>query len=134
MKHSKHAAVNKFANKKKLIIIFSIIIIIVSVSLFCFISFHNKNKIISDTNDTSNVVNDVPLNEVTEQVQESFEMVDVSDMPTEKGGFGVLGKIVIDKINVENYILDKTTNASLNLAVTWFWGPDNKNRTVNDIR
>ena len=134
MKHSKHAAVNKFANKKKLIIIFSIIIIIVSVSLFCFISLHNKNKIISDTNDTSNVINDVPLNEVTEQVQESFEMVDVSDMPTEKGGFGVLGKIVIDKINVENYILDKTTNASLNLAVTWFWGPDNKNRTVNDIR
>lgn len=133
MKHSKHAAVNNFANKKKLIIIFAIIIII-SVSVFCFISFHNKNKIISDTNDTSNVVNDVPLNEVTEQVQESFEMVDVSDMPTEKGGFGVLGKIVIDKINVENYILDKTTNASLNLAVTWFWGPDNKNRTVNDIR
>lgn len=136
MKHSKHAAVKKFNYKKKtiIIIISFIFIIIASVSLFYFISLHNKNNNISDAPVTDNIVNDIPSNEVTEQAQESFEMVDTSDMPTEKGGYGVLGKIVIDKINVENYILNKTTNASLNLAVTWFWGPDSNNRTVNDIR
>lgn len=133
MRHSKHVAVKKTSTKKKVIIIILILIIIVAISLFYIKSSQNSDNN-TEEQIAENIVNEVPTNEVTEPVQETFEMVDTSDMPTTKGGYGVLGKIVIDKIGVENYILNKTTDDSLKQAVTWFWGPDPKNRTVNDIR
>ncbi len=134
MKHSKHAAVKKINKKTKRIIIIISIIVILIVSLICFISLRNKNNSKKNEPVAENIVEEEPTNEVTEQVQESFEMVDTSDMPSTKGGYGVLGKIVAERIGLDNYILNKTTNASLNLAVTWFWGPDDNNRTVNDPR
>ena len=66
------------------------------------------------SNELSNeIVNDVDLKEI----------VDV-DMPDYIQGYGVLGQIVIDEIDMENYILDSTDDYSLNLAVTKFYGPD----------
>lgn len=133
MKRSKHAvSKSKSKSKKKRTIIVVATIIIAILIIYFIISLRNSNN---EESVTENIIEEeVPQNEVTEKDQESFEMVDVSDMPTKKGGYGVLGKIVIEKIDVENYILNETTDASLNLAVTWFWGPDPYNRTVNDIR
>lgn len=60
---------------------------------------------------------------------EQTETVDVSDMPNVMGEYNVIGKIVIDKIGMQSYILDRSTKESLNLAVTKFWGPN-----INDPR
>ena len=45
------------------------------------------------------------------------------DMPEEIGGYNVIGELVIEKINFKNYILNKTTDDSLNFSVTKFYGP-----------
>lgn len=45
------------------------------------------------------------------------------EMPEEIGGYSVIGELVIEKINFKNYILNKTTDDSLNFSVTKFYGP-----------
>ena len=45
------------------------------------------------------------------------------EMPEEIGGYNVIGELVIEKINFRNYILNKTTDDSLNFSVTKFYGP-----------
>ena len=37
------------------------------------------------------------------------------DMPEEIGGYNVIGELVIEKINFKNYILNKTTDDSLQI-------------------
>ena len=44
------------------------------------------------------------------------------DMPEKMGRYEILGEIEIPKINVKKYILDETTNESLSLSLTKFWG------------
>lgn len=51
------------------------------------------------------------------------EIVDVSDMPDKIHGYKVVGKIVIDKINISSYILGETSDDSLKYAATKYWGP-----------
>ena len=51
----------------------------------------------------------------------TLKVIEVN-MPEKKGNYNILGEIEIPKINVKMYILDKTTNDSLNLSVTRFWG------------
>lgn len=43
-------------------------------------------------------------------------------MPETIKGHTILGEIIIDKINLKTYILDKTTDETLNLGVTKFYG------------
>lgn len=45
------------------------------------------------------------------------------DMPEKIENFEVVGELVIEKINFKNYILNKTTEDSLNFSVTKFYGP-----------
>lgn len=45
-------------------------------------------------------------------------------MPEKIGQYEILGEIEIPKINVKKYILDQTTDESLKLALTKFWGPN----------
>ena len=52
------------------------------------------------------------------------EIVSVEDMPNKMGNYTVIGQIVIEKIGVSKYILDKTTNNALDLSVTKFKGPE----------
>lgn len=52
------------------------------------------------------------------------ETVDINDIPDKMEGYNVLGVIVIDKLGLEKSILEKTTDSSLGLAVTKFYGPD----------
>lgn len=48
----------------------------------------------------------------------------IMNMPDKIGDYDVLGTIVIDKLGVEKNILNKTTDDSLNLSVTKFYGPN----------
>ena len=134
MKHMKHAKLKSKKMTKKIIIMSILMIILVSLIFYSISSSKaGTEKDIADSQpiENENIIDEENQNEVADQPQEQFEMVDVSDFPSKIGGYTVLGKIVIDKIGVENYILNKTTDASLNLAVTWFWGPDENNRAIN---
>lgn len=132
MKHMKHAKAKSKNTTKKIIIMSILMIILVSLIFYSIAS--SKAGTEKDIADNQQIENENIIDESQNEVsvpQEQFEMVDVSDFPSKIGGYTVLGKIVIDKIGVENYILNKTTDASLNLAVTWFWGPDENNRAIN---
>lgn len=47
-----------------------------------------------------------------------------TDQIDEISGYKVIGKIIIAKIGLEDVILEKTTDQSLNLGLTKFWGPN----------
>lgn len=51
----------------------------------------------------------------------TLPIVDV-DMPEKIGNYNILGEIEIPKISLKMYILDTTTDESLNLSLTKFWG------------
>lgn len=112
-------------NKKK----FAIVLIILLLVLVLYVVFIKKNdEEVVETN--TNIVNDIQENDVSNEISNVLvndvdlkEYVD-TDMPDYIQGYGVLGQIVIDEIDMENYILDSTDDYSLNLAVTKFYGPD----------
>lgn len=51
----------------------------------------------------------------------TLPIVDV-DMPEKMGNYNIIGEIEISKISLKMYILDITTDESLNLSLTKFWG------------
>lgn len=112
-------------NKKK----FAIVLIILLLVFVLYVIFIKKNDDeVVETN--TNIVNDIQENDVSNEISNVLvndvdlkEYVD-TDMPDYIQGYGVLGQIVIDEIDMENYILDSTDDYSLNLAVTKFYGPD----------
>ena len=112
-------------NKKKLAIVL-IILLLVFVLYVIFIKNNNDNVV--EIN--ANTVNDIQENSISNEISNVIvndvdlkEFVD-TDMPDYIQGYEVLGEIVIDEIDMENYILDSTDDYSLNLAVTKFYGPD----------
>ena len=113
-------------NKKKIVIVFIILLII----FVLYVVIIQKNKDASKEVNT-NTVNEIQENEISNELVNDIivndvdlkEIVDV-DMPDYIQGYDVLGQIVIDEINMENYILASTDDYSLNLAVTKFYGPD----------
>lgn len=112
-------------NKKK----FAIVLIILLLVFVLYVVFIKKNDDeVVETN--TNIVNYIQENDVSNEISNVLvndvdlkEYVD-TDMPDYIQGYGVLGQIVIDEIDMENYILDSTDDYSLNLAVTKFYGPD----------
>ena len=122
----KHTRIKKGKlNKKK----FAIVLIILLLVLVLYVVFIKKNdEEVVETN--TNIVNYIQENDVSNEISNVLvndvdlkEYVD-TDMPDYIQGYGVLGQIVIDEIDMENYILDSTDDYSLNLAVTKFYGPD----------
>lgn len=98
----------KSNNKKKIIVFFLIIIIVIfftenveDVGVFC---QNIYEEIVAKGNVTS-------------------EVADI-DIPEKMGTYDVLGIIVIDKIGIQKNILNKTTDDSLNISVTKFYGPN----------
>ena len=118
-KHTRERFKGKI-NKKKLAVLFIILIVFV----FCVINIlkdGEKNEEIIE-NSIDPLEENIISNEVVNEIEED-EIVDV-DMPDKIENYKVLGQIVIDKIDAKNYILNKTTEYSLNLDVTKFYGPD----------
>ena len=58
------------------------------------------------------------------KAREVLNLKEYENMPREVDGFKVIGKITIPKIEVEKYILEKTTTESLLVGVTKICGPE----------
>lgn len=70
---------------------------------------------------------DIGNTNVNEQIDEKKEKKTPTilniDMPDKMGDYNVIGQLVIEKIDLKKYILNKTTKDSLNLSVTKLYGP-----------
>ena len=130
MKHARHGYEKKLKKRK---IIFLLLILIILIAIIFYISFKNKqtneNEIVENTIVEENTPEPElePEPEIEPEVQENIEVVDTSDIPNTYKGYKVLGKIVIDKIGIEQKILSETSMDALKYGVTWFWGPNVNN-------
>lgn len=114
----------KEGNKGKFALgIIFLIIILTTFIILKFNIFKQDNKVMPQEDNTSEQENTIQV-ELIEDEPKTDEIVSVDDMPKKMGIYNVEGKIVIEKINVEKYILHRTTNNSLDLAVTKFTGPE----------
>jgi len=108
------------------------IISIVCVVVIGVIIFDPRNsteaKTLEDT--TSNVSNQIStLTEQTKgQVGDVIKTVSTENIPNKIGGYKVIGKIVIEKVGIDNSILSVTDDYSIDLGITKFWGPN-----INDV-
>lgn len=69
------------------------------------------------------VAQETELIEITKE-KNSPNTVDINKIPDKMEGYQVLGILVIDKLNLQKNILEETTDSSLALSVTKFYGPD----------
>lgn len=106
-KHSKHSKHSNFV-----FLVITLFILLIIATIF-FIKFKSNKK-------EQNAV--LSNNNITETKTE--ETIDADNMPDKIGNYNVLGKIVIDKLEIEQYILDESNMESLELGVTKFYGPN----------
>lgn len=107
---------SKISRKRISILILLIIIILFSVYIIQNIFF--MNKITKNNSDTSIVEDENSDKNKKEKLENDVEI----EIPNKMGDYKVLGAIIIDKIGITKNILDKTTDDSLNLSATKFYG------------
>ena len=117
----KHFSTKKRVNRKKVILVFFIFIVLVFTFFTLFIP-RNKGNLQNNDSYNSNNISDYANNTIVDETVKK-EIVDI-DMPDKIENYNVLGQIVIKKADIKRYILDKTNNYSLNLSVTKFYGAD----------
>lgn len=112
-KHSLHSYNNTYEDyddedmtKKKIIIIATVVIVVIAIAVFAIVCLRNseKNK---DENANKNTVN---TNTVAEKMILTYQ------------GYDVLGKIIIDEFDIEQYILDSKEDNALECGVTKLYG------------
>lgn len=82
-----------------------------------------------ETEDNNAIVENTIVEEPTNETE--TPVVEEIEMPKTVEGYNVLGQLVIDKIELDNYILHKTTDASLDLSVARYYGPKKANTVGN---
>lgn len=115
-KHFKKNQDNK-KNKKKIVLFIIILLVVFVISIIIFL---NIKKIVSNKNNDNAEIEEI-TNEVENEISKT-EIVNVS-MPEKIENYYVIGELIIEKINFDGYILNKTNEDSLNLSVTKFYGP-----------
>ncbi len=98
-----------------------IISIILALIVLAIIGLLLVNKLLDNKNQAIGTLNPI-TNDDQNNVHEP-EIVNVDDIPEKMGNYNVLGKIVIDKIGVDNNILEICDDDSLKLSITKFYGP-----------
>ena len=98
-----------------------IISIILALIILAIVGLLLRNKLLDNKNQLIGTLN--PITEDEQSSVHSPEIVNVDDIPAKMGKYNVLGKIVIDKIGVDNNILEVCDDDSLKLSVTKFYGP-----------
>ena len=103
---------------KRRVAIFLIILIVLLflISVIIGIKLFTKNK--EDNNNKKH------QDEIISQEEQQLPEIVPSEIPDKMEEFEVLGAISIDKLGLQKNILDKTTDSSLSLSVTKFYGPN----------
>ena len=99
-----------------LIIVAAVIYLIVSNRL---LDLRKKDKVADTTTETQ-----APPQEPEVVEKNETEEVDVPDIPDNMGGYKVVGKLVIDKIEVEKNILAICNDSSLKVSTAKLYGPN----------
>ena len=92
--------------KKKIIIIAIVVIAIITFALVCWLNSRNGNE----KNPKDNISNTTSDNAANENMIKTYQ------------GYDVLGKIIIDEFNIEQYILDSKENNALECGVIKLYG------------
>lgn len=104
----KHLKEKPKSNKRKIVVFVLIVFIVI---------FFTEN-----IENVENFCEDI-YNEIIMKITETSEIIDI-EIPDKMEDYDVLGIIVIDKIGIQKNILSKTTDDSLNVSVTKFYGPN----------
>lgn len=123
---------NKINNIYNLISLVIILVIILVVALIICGKKEEKSIIeVTSTINTEKLNNkskevsiDIVGEEEIAEARATLNLQEYENMPREVNGFKVIGKISIPKIEVEKYILEKTTTESLLVGVTKICGPE----------
>ena len=105
--------------KKTHKIIFIIVAVILCIGIFIVVNYFIGKSI-----ENKNEVEPQPENAVVQESNLATNEEQAEEDITQVGGYAVIGKIKIPKIELEDVILGKTTDDSLNLGLTKFWGPE----------
>ena len=117
-------------NKTKIKTVIGICFISISIciiALYIWISYKNKKSI--DYNIETETVSENIVDESSNSIEENTDNEQIENEEKQEeikkiGKYNVIGKIIIEKIDLEDVILEKTTDTSLNLGLTKFWGPE----------
>lgn len=109
------------AKKSKQCFIFLLFIFIIAIG-FVFYAITNKQDNISLANDVLQQDDSVENQQIIENTEVIENVENIETLPESLQGYTIVGKLKIEKINVEKYILGKTTNKSLNVSITKLWG------------
>lgn len=125
---------NKISNIYNLISLVIILVIILVVALIICGKKEEKSIIevtstintekLNINNKSKEVSIDIVGEEKIAEARATLNLQEYENMPREVNGFKVIGKISIPKIEVEKYILEKTTTESLLVGVTKICGPE----------
>lgn len=105
---------SKKSNKKQLLLFKILLLAVCTISI---LKIHNQIK------EQPKLQSKTAVSQLTTTKIEGTSGTLKVEMPEEIGGYNVIGELVIEKINFKNYILNKTTDDSLNFSVTKFYGP-----------
>ena len=119
---------NKEKNKKIKIVIgicfISISICIIVLYIWKYYKIKKNTNYSTEVETVSENIMDENSTIIEENVEnEQYENEEKQEEIKKIGQYNVIGKIIIDKIELEDVILEKTTDTSLNLGLTKFWGP-----------
>lgn len=114
---------------KKIKIVIGICFISISICIIALYiwKYYNIKKTI-DYNTEVEIVSENIVDENPTIIEENIENEQIENEKKQEeikkiGKYNVIGKIIIEKIDLEDVILEKTTDTSLNLGLTKFWGP-----------
>ena len=126
---------HKKNEKSKISIIIGICLIVVSIcilAVFVWEYYSSKKSVNANIELETTSENIVEENTtISEENAENENIEETENEENEKnnkdikkiGKYKVIGKIIIDKIDLEDVILEETTDTSLNLGLTKLWGP-----------
>lgn len=108
---------------KIIMIVISIIAILLTIVIKK--SRNNANKIIYTKIESIDYSKELIIKdkEIREETPKKIELKEYQNMPKDMKGYKIIGKIENEKINLNQYILEETTEKSLNVSVTKLCGP-----------
>ena len=108
--------------KRIKIILLGIVIIVILVLIVLKNLRKTSNQILYTRIDNVEYSKEIIINNKKEEV-EKIRIKEYQNMPEKLKEYKVIGKIECDKINLNQYILEETTDKSLNVSVTKLYGP-----------